>query len=392
MSFVNVPTIMFCGFVVQAMMALLFWRSWRTEPQRQEFLVWAASCGVASLGSLLTAFYSGTYTLGSVTIGPGLLLMSLALAWQGLGRFDHRSVDLNLASAGPLLWMALTSIVPVFQVDVTARLALWGVLTVVYAGLVVYEHRLSVRVEQLPTRRMIIMWFTAHGAVALLAVPVALVWPVAGEGDPSLAQPFWYGLLALELLAHGIIVGVSVHLLGKERLQLESQWVAATDTLTGLVNRATFLKMLQTLSMKVRGEGAFLYVDVDHVKRINDRFGHSGGDHVLKTCAELIARELPQHALLGRLAGAEFAAYVPFCDLEKAEELGHVICESVAQQIFTLGDALVNVTVSVGVAHGAMQVTPDELLKRADAALHSAKVGGRNAVVVWHEGDRPSYA
>ncbi len=392
MSFVNVPTIMLSGFVVQAMMAILFWRSWRTEPQRQEFLIWSASCGSASLGLLLMAFYSGSYSLGSVTIGPGLVLMGLALAWQGLGRFDHRSVDLNLASAGPLVWMALTSILPIFQTDVAARLGLWGVLTAAYAGMVVYEHRLSLRVENLPARRLILRWFAAHGVVALLAAPAALVWPLAGAGDPALPQPLWYGVLALELLAHGIIAGISVYLLIKERLQLESQWVAATDTLTGLVNRGTFLDMLQTLSMKVRGEGAFLYVDVDHVKRINDRFGHSGGDHVLKTCAELIARELPQHALLGRLAGAEFAAYIPFCDLEKAEQLGHVICESVAQQIFTLGDALVSVTVSVGVAHGAVQVTPDELLKRADAALHSAKVGGRNAVVVWHDGDEPSYA
>ncbi|WP_165826167.1 GGDEF domain-containing protein [Rhizobium wuzhouense] len=392
MSFLNIPSIMFSGFVVQAVMSFLFWRNWRTEPQRQEFLVWSASCGSAAIGLLLMAFYAGSYSLGSVTIGPGLVLMGLALAWQGLRRFDHRSVDLNLASAGPLLWMALTTIVPIFQEDIAARLALSGVLTAAYAGLVVYEHRLSVREEHLPARRMIMMWFAAHGAVALLAVPAALIWPVAGEGNPTLSQPIWYGLFAVELLLHGVIAGIAAYLLIKERLQLESRWAASTDTLTGLVNRGTFLEMLQTLSVKVRGEGAFLYVDVDHVKRINDRFGHSGGDHVLKTCADLIARELPQHALLGRLAGAEFAAYIPFCDLEKAEALGHVICESVAQQIFTLGDALVSVTVSVGVAHGAMQVTPDELLKRADAALHSAKVNGRNAVVVWHEGDRPSYA
>ena len=239
MSFVNVPTIMLSGFVAQAMMAILFWRNWRSEPQRQEYLIWAASCGTASLGLLMTALYSGSYSLGSVTIGPGLLLMSLALAWQGLGRFDHRPVDLNLASAGPLLWMALTSIVPVFQVDVAARLALWGVLTAAYAGLVVYEHRLSLRVENLPTRRLIVTWFAVHGAVALLAAPAALAWPLAGDGDPALVQPLWYGLLALEFLAHGIIAGISVYLLVKERLQLESQWVAATDTLTGLVNRAT---------------------------------------------------------------------------------------------------------------------------------------------------------
>ncbi|MDH4441977.1 MAG: GGDEF domain-containing protein [Rhizobium sp.] len=338
------------------------------------------------------SFYTGSYSLGSVTIGPGLVLMSLAMAWQGLRRFDHRSVDLTLASAGPLLWMALTTVVPIFQVDVTARLVLWAVLTVAYAGLIVQEHRLSVREEHLPSRRMIMAWFAIHGALALLASVAAVFWPLADGGDPMNPQPLWHGLLALELLLHGIVAASSVYLLVKERLQLESQWVAATDTLTGLVNRATFLDMLQSLSMKIRGEGAFLYVDVDHVKRVNDRFGHSGGDHVLKTCAELIARELPQHALLGRLAGAEFAAYIPFCNLEKAEQLGHVICESVAQEIFMLGDAMVGVTVSVGVAHGAVQVTPDELLKRADAALHSAKVGGRNAVVVWHEGDRPSYA
>jgi diguanylate cyclase (GGDEF)-like protein len=391
MSFVNVPTIMLCGFVVQAAFGLLFWRNWRLEPVRQEFLVWSASAGSASLGSLLMVFHSGSYNLGSVTIGPGLVLMSLALAWQGFRRFEHREVDLNLASAGPLLWMALTTIVPVFQTSVIAPLALWGVLTSLYAGLVVHELRVSSGKGQLPSRQMIMAWFGIHGVIGLFTALAALVLPLAGTGEPS--QPLlWSGLLALELLLHGIVSCVSLHILLKERLQLESQRAAATDTLTGLVNRGTFLEMLQSLSLKVRGEGAFLYVDVDHVKRINDQFGHSGGDHVLKTCAELIARELPQHALLGRLAGAEFAAYIPFCDLEKAETLGHVICESVAQQIFTLGDALVVVTVSVGVAHGAMQVTPDELLKRADAALSSAKVNGRNSVVVWHEGERPSYA
>ncbi|KQW28613.1 hypothetical protein ASE36_08905 [Rhizobium sp. Root274] len=392
MSFVNVPTIMLCGFLVQAVFAWLFWRNWRTEPGRQEFLVWSAAASTASIGSLLMAFYPGAYSLGSVTIGPGLVLMSLALAWQGSRRFDHRDVDLNLASAGPLLWMALTSIVPIFQTGIIAPLVLWGVLTGIYAGLVVQELRTSVREEHLPSRPMVMNWFGAHGAIAMLAVLMALAWSLTGEGASLPQQSLWFGLLALELLLHGIVTAVSLHILVKERLQLEHHWAAATDTLTGLVNRGTFLDMLQTLSMKVRGEGAFLYVDVDHVKRINDRFGHSGGDHVLKTCADLIARELPQHALLGRLAGAEFAAYIPFCDLEKAEALGHVICESVAQQIFALGDALVSVTVSVGVAHGAVQVTPDELLKRADAALHSAKVNGRNSVVVWHEGERPSYA
>ncbi len=258
-------------------------------------------------------------------------------------------------------------------------------------GLIAREHLLSEREESLANRRAVRIWFSVQTGVLLLAGLAALVAPLP-QADTGGGLPFWVAPVALAAFLQSIVAPVSFLLLLRDRLLVETRWASATDSLTGLANRFTFLDMLQTLSTKVRGEGAFLYVDVDHVKRINDRFGHSGGDDVLKTCAELILRELPEHALLGRLAGAEFAAYVPFCKVEEAEKLGHIIHDSIEQQMFFLGGELVPVTVSVGVAHGALQVTADELLKRADAALHTAKVNGRNSVVVWTDGQRPSFA
>jgi len=389
---VNFSTVSLGAFAILSVFCVVYARHWRQEAKHNEFALFAAAAGLAALGALLSAFADGRYGLLTVAFAQALILAGTALVWQGMRAFDHRRLDLKLAAAGPFAFCLLTASAPLLQVDINARFLFAVLIGALYTGLSAWELAVSEREERLSNRSLVYTWFGALSVILLLSGAVATVWPLQAEGSTSSASALWLTPLVLAAFLHAVIAPLSIFLLLRDRLLVEHHWAAATDTLTGLVNRSTFLDLLQTLSVKIRGEGAFLYVDVDHVKRINDRFGHSNGDHVLKTCAELIARELPEHALLGRLAGAEFAAYVPFCKVEEAENLGNIIRESVSQQMFFLGDELVDVTVSVGVAHGAMQVTPDELLKRADAALHTAKVRGRNSVVVWDEGESPSFA
>ena len=386
---IDIHTLSLGSFAVLAVFAVIFLRHWREEPGRLDFVFWAVAAVAGAIGSLLSLLH-GSYVFGSA-FAESYLLLAGALAWQGLRIFDHRRLDLRLAIAGPAIFFLVTASAPVFEQEPNARFVFLAWLGALYSGLIAWEHLLSEREENLANRRAARIWFSVQTGVLLLAGLAALVVPLP-QADTSGGLPFWVAPVALAAFLQSIVAPVSFLLLLRDRLLVETRWASATDSLTGLANRFTFLDMLQTLSTKVRGEGAFLYVDVDHVKRINDRFGHSGGDEVLKTCAELILRELPEHALLGRLAGAEFAAYVPFCKVEEAEQLGHIIHDSVEQQMFFLGGELVPVTVSVGVAHGALQVTADELLKRADAALHTAKVNGRNSVVVWTDGQRPSFA
>lgn len=386
---IDIHTLSLGSFAVLAVFAVIFLRHWREEPGRLDFVFWAVAAVAGALGALLLLL-EGSYVFGSA-FAESYLLLAGALAWQGLRIFDHRRPDLRLAIAGPAIFFLVTASAPVFEQEPNARFIFLSWLGALYAGLIAWEHLLSEREENLANRRAARIWFSVQAGVLLFAGLAALVAPIP-QVDTGGGWPFWVAPVALAIFLQSIVAPVSFLLLLRDRLLVETRWASATDSLTGLANRFTFLDMLQTLSTKVRGEGAFLYVDVDHVKRINDRFGHSGGDEVLKTCAELILRELPEHALLGRLAGAEFAAYVPFCKVEEAEKLGHIIHDSVEQQMFFLGGEFVPVTVSVGVAHGALQVTADELLKRADAALHTAKVNGRNSVVVWTDGQRPSFA
>ena len=388
---INFSTLAIAAFAILVVFAALYGLHWRREPKRNEFALFSAASGVASLGALLSAFSDGSFGLVTVALAQALILAGAALAWQGMRAFDHRSLDLRLAGAGPLVFFLLAASAPLLQDDATARFLVAAVLGAVYTGLAAWELKASETEEKLSNRPFGYLWFAGLSAVLLLASIAAFVWPLH-SAELRASAPLWLVIVVLAVFLHAVVAPLSIFLLVRDRLLVEHQWAAATDALTGLANRFTFLDMLQTLSLKVRGEGAFLYVDVDQVKRINDRYGHSGGDEVLKRCADLILRELPEHALLGRLAGAEFAAYVPFCTVEDAEKLGHVIHDSVEQQMFFLGGDLVPVTVSVGVAHGAMQVTADELLKRADAALHTAKVRGRNSVVVWGESDSPSFA
>lgn len=386
---IDIHTLLLGSFVVLAVFSTVFLRHWREDRGRIEFVLWALGAAAGSLGAVL-GLLSESYLIGT-SFAQSYLLLAGALAWQGLRVFDHRKFDLRLAIAGPALFFVLTASAPVFEQDVNARILFLSMLGALYSGLIAGEHRISEREEQLANRRAARIWFSLQAGLLFLAGLATFIAPLPQQ-FVSADLPLWASVAALAVFLQSIVGPLTFVLLPRDRLLVETQWASATDALTGLANRFTFLDMLQTLSTKVRGEGAFLYVDVDHVKRINDRYGHSGGDDVLKTCADLILRELPEHALLGRLAGAEFAAYVPFCKVEEAERLGHIIHDSVEQHMFFLGGDLVPVTVSVGVAHGAMQVTADELLKRADAALHSAKVNGRNSVVVWGEGQRPSFA
>ncbi|MFN4205834.1 MAG: diguanylate cyclase domain-containing protein [Agrobacterium albertimagni] len=388
---VNFSTLAIGAFAILVVFAVLYARHWREEPKRSEFLLFAVASGLAALGALLSAFSESGPGLITVVLAQTLVLSGAALAWQGVRAFDHRAVDLKLAAAGPIAFFLLAVSAPLLQDDVTARFLVAAAVGAIYTGLAAWELKVSEFEERLSNRPFAYLWFAALAVVLLSAVVAAYLRPLDALNTAG-STPLWLTVVVFAVFLHVVIAPLWIFLLVRDRLLVEHRWSAATDTLTGLANRFTFLDMLQTLSTKVRGEGAFLYVDVDHVKRINDQYGHSGGDEVLKTCAELILRELPEHALLGRLAGAEFAAYVPFCKVEDAEKLGHIIHDSVEQQMFFLGGELVPVTVSVGVAHGAMQVTADELLKRADAALHTAKVNGRNSVVVWDDGQRPSYA
>ncbi|MBX3710767.1 MAG: GGDEF domain-containing protein [Lysobacter sp.] len=160
--------------------------------------------------------------------------------------------------------------------------------------------------------------------------------------------------------------------------------LAMTDELTGVPNRRGILERLEREVAALRDGRALAVIafDVDHFKRINDVHGHQGGDRVLESIADVVARHLPPAGRLGRMGGEEFLIVLPACGAAAASALAEDLRARVAGARFDGFDAEARVTISLGVSEGAPGDDIEALLRRADAALYRAKGEGRDRVVL----------
>lgn len=165
--------------------------------------------------------------------------------------------------------------------------------------------------------------------------------------------------------------------------------LAATDPLTGLPNRRSFLACLDAALDDVRREptrgGALLMIDIDHFKRVNDTYGHPIGDEVLQHAARLIRGGLRQHDRAGRLGGEEFAVLLDDVDADTALALAERLRGTVAATPAATTAGPVSLTISLGLSSVGGD-DPARVLGDADAALYRAKRGGRNRVCVTGAG------
>jgi two-component system cell cycle response regulator len=164
--------------------------------------------------------------------------------------------------------------------------------------------------------------------------------------------------------------------------------LALTDELTGLYNRRFLFAHLDELIERVNKGGisaAILLFDIDHFKYVNDTRGHPAGDDVLRELAARTTNSVRSVDLVARLGGEEFVVVMPETDLAVAAAVAERLRQAVAREPFTVrssGDRL-PVTISIGVtAISEKGDDRDQVLKRADQALYSAKSGGRNLTIV----------
>ncbi|HOT62213.1 MAG TPA: diguanylate cyclase [Treponemataceae bacterium] len=161
----------------------------------------------------------------------------------------------------------------------------------------------------------------------------------------------------------------------------EAENLALKDTLTGLLNRRAFLPMLEhELQRRNRfGSVASLIVaDIDHFKRVNDKFGHDVGDIVLKEIAKALEGAIRSTDTLARWGGEEFIILLPDTDEQRALALAEKIRESVMALRF---EKCPPITISLGVAQHETEETYDDWFKKTDHALYRAKQTGRNKSV-----------
>jgi len=165
--------------------------------------------------------------------------------------------------------------------------------------------------------------------------------------------------------------------------------MAMTDPLTGLANRAMFHSKLE-LAIKScfdsKEKFAVFFIDLDRFKLVNDRFGHSAGDQMLKEVSKVLSEQTRSYDTVARLGGDEFAIIaIDVLDIETIRLRLSTIISNIAGTNLT-NDLDTNIGASIGVAfYPNDALDPDELVARADKALYQAKNAGRGEYRIYDE-------
>ena len=250
----------------------------------------------------------------------------------------------------------------------------------------------------------------AERDVVALGIAVAAILMFVGTGGSVLPQIVrsWMGMGSGPdlMLVNALLLNIALIIFGwrryselmgeiGERRKAEelARQLAETDPLTGCLNRRSVTRETGTLMASAGKDGravAFIMVDLDDFKLVNDLNGHRAGDTVLLATAERLAALLPGNTLLARLGGDEFACVVPYDpgSPDRIDQLVARAIDKVAQPVECDGLAL-EVTVSVGIStNGFTEAGPataaEDLMHRADIAMYQAKKQGKNRYF-WFE-------
>jgi diguanylate cyclase (GGDEF)-like protein len=177
---------------------------------------------------------------------------------------------------------------------------------------------------------------------------------------------------------------LSGHLLELSRMHIELAKRARTDQLTGLLNRWTFIPLVEAeLARQSRWglEVCFCICDIDHFKKINDTYGHSVGDVVLRSLAQRMKGELRKYDVIWRWGGEEFLMMWPDTTLEMGAAIAERLRNIIAHKPFVVNGHSINLTMSFGLTTIVDGEDINVCLDRCDGYLYMAKHAGRNRVV-----------
>lgn len=377
----HIPTLMLALLLGFALLALELGVSLRRTAGRPELRTWTLGCWALLAGFVMLAARLVLPLWISVLVGNALLCLGISLYVRALYRL--------LLDQPPPAWIQGALLVSVLG---TAWMLPWplaqrtSVLSVFNVVLIAPGVWVILRHGWQAERSLRTVAVTMGLAAVALSVRAVHAWTHPTEYTDLLQASLGQGLTFLMSFMCMLGAGFGFVLAVFERVASQMEQLATHDGLTGCLNRTTTDTLLQHALDRGRRERqpvAFVLLDLDHFKQINDLHGHRAGDEVLRCFARTVRQRLRASDAFGRTGGEEFGLVLPGTDLAGARRLAEQVRRAVEamQATATAGQPL-RVTVSAGVAVATPEsaIDGDRLYGRADRALYEAKHAGRNRV------------
>lgn len=213
-------------------------------------------------------------------------------------------------------------------------------------------------------------------------------------GVPLIVHEHIIGLLAIDSSEPNHFTADNTHLatafadqvavaLENVRLFTETRTQAITDSLTNVYNRRGLFQVGEfefARAHRQQRSYSAVMLDIDHFKRVNDRYGHAAGDQALRVLAERCQKGLRSVDIVGRYGGEEFMILLPGSNLETACRVAERVRQSMVNEPFPTEAGPLRIAISVGVTEMNASDTFQSLIERADLAMYAAKNSGRNRV------------
>lgn len=360
--------------------AMTYWEHVSHPKRSNELRMLAAGYATLGVGCAVAAFRLELLGSAGAAISNLVILSGYLLVLHAVAMFNGRR---HLAgSIGLLLLMGLTW---------AAAGARWQAAVWLYASAIPIALVSAMTTLELTRRDAMPAVQSRRVAVAVTGIH-ALFYAVRALVLPWLVSIFGAQALSIsskitmyEGVLYSVILPMTLLRLTREEVHGELLQESRTDYLTRLGNRRLFFeegeRIIDDCAIR-RRPVALLAFDLDHFKRINDRYGHKAGDEVLRSFASVIRASTDANTILARIGGEEFAALLPDHDSHRAKTVGEIIASQFAMMVHSADGHRIQATVSIGLAtSNSEMIALTDLLAAADQALYRAKSQGGSQLV-----------
>jgi len=260
-------------------------------------------------------------------------------------------------------------------------LILYGNLAIVYSTIII---RLRKRLNEELSGERILLYSLYYGLANFALMPIVFF---------ISSRPIYYEATALILGIIGVVVMLSAYyslfLFDLVKLHYDN---SITDSLTNLPNRRHFTNEFKRTINAARRHNfsiCIILCDIDTFKSVNDKYGHSTGDKVIREFSKMLHESVRGDDIVARYGGEEFIIMLGHTNIDDATDLAERICERTRHIFVPTRDGVLSFTASFGVSQCGPELDSEACIRAADKALYAAKQTGRDKVCVTKDGRTP---